>query len=53
MRDERAPEQILAAVGNEARTAFNAELDFFEWRADNEGQNFAEWTKALADKDDH
>jgi hypothetical protein len=30
------PGQILAKVGSEARTAFNAELDFFEWRVDHE-----------------
>jgi hypothetical protein len=45
LADERTPEQILADIANEAKTAFNAELDFFEWRADNAGQNFAEWMK--------
>jgi hypothetical protein len=38
--DERTPEQILA---DQAKVAFNAELDSFEWRPDNAGQNFADW----------
>jgi hypothetical protein len=43
--DERTPEQIPANVAEEAMVAFIAELDFFEWRADSAGQNFAEWMK--------
>ncbi|MBO0758898.1 MAG: hypothetical protein J2P54_23880 [Bradyrhizobiaceae bacterium] len=40
MQDDRPPEQILAEIGNEARTAFNAELDFFKWRAGHENDDF-------------
>jgi hypothetical protein len=43
--DERTPEQILAEVANEAKTAFNAELDFFEWSADQEYHDFYEYVK--------
>jgi hypothetical protein len=45
LADQRTPEQILANVAEEAKAAFNAELDFFEWRSANAGQNFAEWMK--------
>jgi hypothetical protein len=45
MNDDRTPEQILSNVAGEARIAFNAEVAFFEWREDNEGQNFGEWMR--------
>jgi hypothetical protein len=31
MMDDRTPEQILAEIGNQARTAINAELDSVLW----------------------
>jgi hypothetical protein len=37
---DHEPERILAKVGSEARGAFNAELDFFDWRADREHRDF-------------
>jgi len=40
VEDLRSPEQILTAVADEAKTAFNAELDFFEWRAEHESHDF-------------
>jgi hypothetical protein len=43
--DERTPEQILANVADEAKAAFKAELDFFEWRADHEHHDFYEYMK--------
>jgi hypothetical protein len=45
MMDDRAVEQILAEIGNQARAAFNAELDFAEWRADHEHHDFPGMTK--------
>lgn len=36
MKDDLAPESILAEIGDKAKNAFQAALDFFEWRADNE-----------------
>jgi len=46
--DDRAPEilldytpdEILALIGEQARIAFQAEFDFFVWRADNEPAPF-------------
>jgi len=44
------PDEILALIGEQAKIAFQAELDFFEWRADNEPapfktfmEKFLEW----------
>jgi hypothetical protein len=34
------PEEILALIGEQAKIAFQAELDFFKWRADNEPAPF-------------
>jgi hypothetical protein len=34
------PDEILALIGEQAKIAFQAELDFFEWRADNEPVGF-------------
>jgi hypothetical protein len=45
VEDFRTAEQILSNVANEAKAAFNAEMDFFEWRADHEGHDFHEWNK--------
>jgi hypothetical protein len=48
LNDDRAPQivldytpdEMLALVGQQAKIAFQAELDFFEWRADNEPTPF-------------
>jgi hypothetical protein len=45
MEDFRKVEQILADVANQAKAAFNAERDFFAWRADHEGRDFNEFMK--------
>ena len=37
---DHTPDEILALIGEQARIAFRAELDFFEWRADNEPAPF-------------
>ena len=34
------PGEILALIGEQAKIAFQAELDFFDWRADNESAPF-------------
>jgi hypothetical protein len=34
------PDEILALIGEQAKIAFQAELDFFEWRADNDPAPF-------------
>jgi hypothetical protein len=51
--DERTPEQILANVADEDKTAFNPELVFFELRADNGhhdldafSNRFLQWVEA-------
>ena len=38
--DNCTPEEILAAIGEQAKIAFQAELDFFEWQVDNEPAHF-------------
>jgi hypothetical protein len=43
--DDRTPDQILAEIGSQARTACNAELDFFEWRADHQHHDFPVFMK--------
>jgi hypothetical protein len=43
--DERTPDQILADVADEAKAAFNPELDFFERRADHGDHDFYEFSK--------
>jgi hypothetical protein len=45
VEDLRSPEQILSKVADEAKTAFNAELDFFEWRADHKSHDFRGFMK--------
>jgi hypothetical protein len=45
VEDFRSPEQILANVANEAKIAFNAEMDFFEWRAEHEDHAFPAFMK--------
>jgi hypothetical protein len=51
--DERTPEQILANVADEDKTASNPELDFFEWHADHGhhdldafSNRFLQWVEA-------
>jgi hypothetical protein len=34
------PDEILALIAEQAKIAFQAELDFFEWRADNDPAPF-------------
>jgi len=43
--DDRTPEQILTDFAKEAKSAFNGELDFFEWRADYESHDFLGFMK--------
>jgi hypothetical protein len=43
VKDDLAPERILARIGDKANNAFQAELDFFEWRADNETAPFEQF----------
>lgn len=43
MKDDIAPQRILARIGDKAKNAFQAELDFFEWRADNESASFEQF----------
>jgi hypothetical protein len=45
VEDLRTPEQILTDVAKEAKIAFNAELYFFEWRADHESHDFPGFMK--------
>jgi hypothetical protein len=45
VEDIRSPEQILTDVAGEAKSAFSAELDFFEWRADHESHDFPGFMK--------
>jgi hypothetical protein len=38
--DNATSDEILAAIGEQAKIAFQAELDFFEWQVDNEPAHF-------------
>jgi hypothetical protein len=42
-KDNATPDEIFALIGEQARIAFQAELDFFEWQADNGPAHFDEF----------
>ena len=48
-QDTRDADTILATIEAEARAAWQAELDFFEWRADHESTMSAEFFRRYAE----
>jgi hypothetical protein len=48
-QDTRDADTILATIAAEARAAWQAEFDFFEWRADHESTMSAEYFRRYAE----